>query len=132
MKDKGEPNGVFLDDLVRPFRELAERLQKIDSAVPPEGLAPAFVERRRHIEGLAAVASFFKETNVGLDIADRFGKLAFVLSDLDNGKRNPVLEPAKPSGRPPDAANTWMERMRVVMGFEARVYPIPPDRRRRC
>jgi hypothetical protein len=114
----GDAAPVLLSDLVQHFLEMVEKLERCRRAVPPQGMAPHLVKRRRHIANQIAIASFLKATGCN-ELAIPFGELAAVLSELDKGRLDRVLEQAKAgSGRSVDRFDIYLVRATVVEALE--------------
>jgi len=117
------PPGVFLNDLVREFCAMEEKLRAIYD-FDRERLDPVTAERLRLDGGLLSFATLLQKTNIDEKIVASFRNLAFALRELDNkGRVVPLLTPIKPgSGRQVDRFDMQMVRVSVVAGLEALIH----------
>ena len=105
-----------MTDEINPLSKLLGELNRIFAATPET----AEDERKAYIMALIAVSDLAKAAGqqtqaAGLQAAKwKLSKLAYALSDLDNGHVASMLRSTTPNGRPPDSSVMWMERVRVV------------------
>ena len=110
-------NARFTINLQRAFLVLSTRL---NHAYGQPDCSNAAELRSRHIVALLAVAHFLEQLGPeGLaHFAERFCILGQALADLDEGIRNPILDPAPVTSRRGDRTVIWAARAHAALAVE--------------
>jgi hypothetical protein len=116
LKTTDQPETILLASLVKLGDELAVAFESIS------GRDDVGYERARYIHGLRAFSDFLRANGAPLHHAQRLNRLAVVLSDLNEGKTDPLLAQSSFGSVNAGATTTeWVGRANAALGMVALV-----------